>query len=59
MNDGKGRLFFGVASGENDFQFYPDVTRAIEWIDGQVDAEAEQLTDPSGPRKISIRKANS
>ena len=59
MNDGKVRHFFGVASGEYDFQFYTDVTRALEWIDGLVDAEAEQSTDPAGPRKISIRKAGS
>jgi hypothetical protein len=33
MRDEKGRNFFGVASGEDHFTFYPDVIRLIDWIE--------------------------
>ena len=33
MRDEKGRHFFGVASGENDFRGYADVLRSLEWIE--------------------------
>jgi hypothetical protein len=43
MSDDKSRHFFGVAAGEYDFKFYPDVVRVVEWIEGLVTAEGEQL----------------
>src|SRR5690242_14414641 len=33
VRDPKGRTFFGVATGENDFALYPDVVRVIEWLE--------------------------
>ena len=33
MRDEKGRNFFGVASGEDHFTFYSEVTRLLDWID--------------------------
>jgi hypothetical protein len=33
MRDEKGRAFLGVAVGEQDFSFYPEVTRLVEWIE--------------------------
>ncbi len=40
MRDEKGRAFLGVAIGEQDFTFYPDVIRLVEWIEGLPDAES-------------------
>jgi hypothetical protein len=53
MTDEKGRHFFGVAAGEYDFKFYPDVLRATEWIESLV---AVNPTQPKDPGKISSRK---
>lgn len=39
MRDEKGRAFLGVAVGEQDFSFYPEVTRLVEWIESLADAE--------------------
>jgi hypothetical protein len=33
MRDDKSRHFFGVASGENDYDSYVDVLRSLEWIE--------------------------
>jgi len=55
MRDEKGRGFFGVATGEQDFTFYPEVTRLVEWIDGLVGAESERRAADS--QKITLRKA--
>lgn len=33
MRDEKGRYFFGVALGENDFSGYADVLRSLAWIE--------------------------
>jgi hypothetical protein len=33
MRDDKSRHFFGVASGESDFNGYADVLRSLEWIE--------------------------
>jgi hypothetical protein len=33
MRDEKGRAFLGVATGEQDFTFYPEVLRLVEWIE--------------------------
>ena len=57
MSDEKSRHFFGVAAGEYDFKFYPDVIRTVEWIEGLVNTEEEQPTHQPSPRKITLRKA--
>src|SRR5271169_453321 len=54
MREEKGRGFLGVATGENDFTFYPEVSRLVEWIEGLV-AETERLTADS--QNITLRKA--
>jgi len=41
IRDEKGRSFFGVASGEDHFTFYPDVIRLIEWIEHTAGSEGE------------------
>jgi hypothetical protein len=33
MRDDRGRFHFGVATGEGDFAYYPDVIRLVEWIE--------------------------
>ena len=35
MRDDKGRSFFGMTNGENDFALYPEVVRVVEWIERQ------------------------
>jgi hypothetical protein len=40
MRDEKGRAFLGVAVGEQDFSFYPEVLRLVEWIESLAGAEA-------------------
>jgi hypothetical protein len=42
MNNEKAASFFGIANGENDFAFYPDVLRTAEWIQSLVSAEPDQ-----------------
>ena len=39
MRDEKGRTFLGVAVGEQEFAFYPEVTRLVEWIESLPGAE--------------------
>src|SRR5258708_2514662 len=57
MNNEKSRGFFGVANGEYDFQFYPDVLRTVEWIESLTDAGPDQPADPAGPGNLTLRKA--
>jgi hypothetical protein len=33
MRDDRGRFHFGVATGEGDFAYYPDVIRLVDWIE--------------------------
>jgi hypothetical protein len=40
MRDEKGRAFLGVAVGEQDFAFYPEVLRLVEWIESLGAAES-------------------
>ena len=40
MRDEKGRAFPGVAVGEQDFSFYPEVIRLVEWIESLAGAES-------------------
>ena len=34
IRDESSRHIFGVSSGEDDFRSYPDVLRALDWIEG-------------------------
>ncbi len=47
MRDEKGRTFLGVAVGEQDFAFYPEVIRLVEWIEDLTSA------DPAQPAALS------
>jgi phosphoenolpyruvate carboxylase len=54
MRDEKGRAFLGVAVGEEDFAFYPEVIRLVEWIEDLTGAESAQpaaLSHQTGLRK--------
>jgi hypothetical protein len=53
MRDEKGRSFFGMTNGENDFGLYPDVVRVIEWVE-RLSGEVQQSKDHLTP---SLRKA--
>ena len=54
MRDEKGRAFLGVAVGEEDFAFYPEVIRLVEWIEDLTGAEPERPASAS--HKINVRK---
>jgi hypothetical protein len=41
MRDERARHFFGVASGEGDIAFFPEVLRLLEWIDGSAASPGE------------------
>ena len=47
MRDEHGRGYFGVASAEHEFAFFPDVIRVVEWIERLSAVEAEQQTRPT------------
>jgi hypothetical protein len=53
MRDEKGRAFFGVTSGEDQFTLYPEVVRLIDWIEHTAGSEAE----PGETAKPTPRKA--
>jgi hypothetical protein len=47
MRDQSGRGYFGIANGENEFSFYPDVVRVVEWIERLSIVEPEQQARPT------------
>ena len=47
MRDEKGRTFFGVANAEQEFSFFSDVVRVVEWIERLSVVEAGQQARPS------------
>jgi hypothetical protein len=47
MRDDKSRCHFGVANGEQDFAFYPDVIRIVEWIERHSAMETEHAARPT------------
>lgn len=55
MRDEKGRSFFGMANGENDFALHPEVVRTVEWIE-RLSTGSPQGAEPAKP---SLRKAAS
>jgi hypothetical protein len=42
MRDQNGRSHLGVANAENEFAFFPDVIRVVEWIERLGAVEASQ-----------------
>jgi hypothetical protein len=52
----KSRHCFGVASGEYEFTFFPEVVRALEWLESLGEAEAAQAADPTDLPKATLRK---
>ena len=52
----KGRDFFGVMRGEDDFAIYPEVLRTLEWLEALV-KEAGSETGQIADQKVTIRKA--
>jgi hypothetical protein len=46
MRDEQGRAYFGVASAEHEFSFFPDVVRVVEWIE-RLSAMAGRQARPS------------
>jgi len=47
MRDQSGRGYFGIANGDNEFSFYPDVVRVVEWIERLSIVEPEQQARPT------------
>ncbi|KGT75003.1 hypothetical protein MA20_37320 [Bradyrhizobium japonicum] len=57
MRDDKSRCHFGLANGEQDFSFYPDVIRIVEWIERLSVLEAEHGARPT-LRKAAVGAAD-
>lgn len=57
MRDEKARSFFGVANGEQDFSFYPDVVRVVEWIERLGGEKAEQQPRPTLRKAVASHPA--
>jgi len=55
----KSRDLFGVARGEGDFAIYPEVLRTVEWIESLAGATADDVQQPAGPGKITLRTPTS
>lgn len=53
MRDERSRCHFGVARGEGDFAFYPDVIRLLEWIE----ASTKDVEKPEAAQKITLRRS--
>ena len=47
MRDQNGRGHLGVSNGEQEFVFFPDVLRVVEWIEHLSAAESEHQTRPT------------
>jgi hypothetical protein len=52
MRDERSRCHFGVARGEGDFTFYPDVIRLLEWIE----ASTKDIEKPEAA-KVTLRRS--
>ena len=55
MRDQNSRGHLGVSNGEQEFVFFPDVLRVVEWIERLSAAESEHQTRPT-PRKAGSCK---
>jgi len=49
MRDERCRGFLGIANGEQDFSFFPEVVRVVDWIE-RLGAEGDQA-------RLTLRKA--
>ena len=47
MRDQNGRSHLGVSNGEQEFAFFPDVLRVVEWIERLGAAESEHQARPT------------
>lgn len=47
MRDQNGRGHLGVANAENEFAFFPDVVRVVEWIERLGAVEADHQVRPT------------
>ena len=52
----KGREFFGVARGEDDFAVYPDVLKTVEWIESLAGSATEEVVQAPPFGKFPVRK---
>ena len=50
----KGREFFGVARGENDFAVYPEVLKTVEWIESLAGPATEEVAQAQAPAFGSV-----
>lgn len=53
IRDERSRFHFGVARGEGDFAFHPDVIRLLEWIE----ASTKDIEKPDGAQKVTLRRS--
>jgi hypothetical protein len=56
LRSDKGRDFFGVMRGENDFAIYPEVLRTVEWIESFAGSVEEEAAQPPTAGSFSLRK---
>lgn len=52
MRDQRARGYFGVASAEHEFAFFPDVIRVVEWIERLSAVEPAQQARPTLRRAV-------
>jgi hypothetical protein len=52
----KGREFFGVARGEDDFAVYPDVLKTVEWIESLAGSATEEVVQAPPFGNFPVRK---
>jgi hypothetical protein len=53
MRDEKSRSHLGIANAEQEFAFFPDVTRVVEWIERLGAVETEQQARPTLRKAVS------
>ena len=59
MRDEKARSYFGIASAEQEFTFFPDVIRIAEWIERLSTADVQHQTRPSLRKAIAASTTDS
>ncbi|HEY3663796.1 MAG TPA: hypothetical protein VGL24_11640 [Chthoniobacterales bacterium] len=52
----KGREFFGVARGEDDFAVYPEVLKTVEWIESLAGTATEEAAKTPTAGSSILRK---
>jgi hypothetical protein len=53
MRDEKNRSHVGIANAEQEFAFFPDVVRVVEWIERLGAGETDQRARPTLRKAIS------